>query len=121
MSATGPVLIVDDDEDIREALGEVLADLGYAVVKARNGREALSLVRGLPQPPQLILLDLMMPVMNGWQFLEAHGTDHEVASIPVVVMTAARQSAVDAPAVKAVLRKPIAYDDLVGVVRAHVR
>ena len=88
---TGPdhaILIVDDDEDIRELLAELLREEGYRVVTAENGRAALARLRSAEAAPCLILLDLMMPVMNGFEFLEAFRSDPALASIPVAVVTA---------------------------------
>jgi CheY-like chemotaxis protein len=118
VSARGPVLVVDDDDDIREVLGQVLEDLGCAVISARTGREALSIVRELKAPPPLILLDLMMPVMSGWQFLEHAERDGLIGSCQVVVMSAAKDVAVPSASVKSVLRKPLSYDELEVLVSA---
>jgi CheY-like chemotaxis protein len=81
------VLIVDDDFSIVETLGEVISHEGYAVAGVANGKEALAEVRA--HPPALILLDYMMPVMDGLQVLEAIRVDPAVAAIPVLMMTAA--------------------------------
>ncbi len=62
------ILVVDDDADIRYALVEALEGEGYGALSAANGLEALEVLRILPKPPSVILLDLMMPVMDGWQF-----------------------------------------------------
>ena len=64
-SQDGPVLVVDDDLDIREALAQILEDRGFEVITAANGQEALALLRSLKVCPALILLDLMMPIMDG--------------------------------------------------------
>lgn len=83
-----PVLIVDDEADIVELLTMGLEDAGFVVSSARNGQEALDLLRaGLR--PGLIFLDLMMPVMTGREFCAVRATDPELASIPVVVITGA--------------------------------
>jgi len=84
----GPVLLVDDDLDIREILPETLADMGFDVVTAANGLEALTLVGQMPVRPSVILLDLMMPVMDGYGFLEERRKKPEIASIPVAIITA---------------------------------
>ena len=84
----GPILVVDDDLDIREILSETLADLGFHVLAAANGRDALTLVGDLEVGPSVILLDLMMPVMDGYGFLEARAKDPKLASVPVAVVTA---------------------------------
>ena len=86
--AEGPILVVDDDLDIREILSETLGDLGFHVLAAANGRAALTLVHDLEVGPSVILLDLMMPVMDGYGFLEARAKDPKLASVPVAVITA---------------------------------
>lgn len=115
MSGLPLVLVVDDDESIRESICGVLADLGCNALAARNGREALELLRALEQRPGLILLDMMMPVMNGWQFLEERRRDDALLAIPVVVMTAAVEASVDLSEVKQLMRKPLSYEQLVTV------
>jgi CheY-like chemotaxis protein len=82
------VLIVDDDVDIREILAETLAETGFDVAMAANGLEALRLLRGLSVRPSVILLDLMMPIMDGYGFLEQWRRDPALASIPLAVVTA---------------------------------
>ena len=81
------ILIVDDDTDVRETLCDVLEDEGYRVAGACNGKEALD---ALIQADHvcLVLLDLMMPVMSGHEFLVKHKADPKLAEIPVVVMSA---------------------------------
>jgi CheY-like chemotaxis protein len=83
-----PILIVDDDRDIREILAETLEDRGFAVVTAANGLDALKLIRSLPAAPGVVLLDLMMPVMDGYEFLEERRKDGALGAIPVVIVTA---------------------------------
>jgi CheY-like chemotaxis protein len=103
------VLIVDDDEDIREAIQDALEAVGYATDLASNGAEAKELLdRTLPGA---IVLDLWMPIMNGPQFLEWLATEKSTASIPVIVVTAAPR---DAPPGFPVLPKPIDLDALLG-------
>ena len=85
---TGPILIVDDDLDIRELLAEALEGLGFPAITAMNGLEAAKLVRSMASPPSLILLDLMMPVMDGYGFLEERKNDPVLAKIPVAIITA---------------------------------
>jgi YesN/AraC family two-component response regulator len=81
------ILIVEDDFDIREALTQILEEEGYTVRSAANGREALDVAAKDP-PPNLILLDLMMPVMNGFEVLQAMRDDPGSAGVPVIVLTA---------------------------------
>jgi CheY-like chemotaxis protein len=82
------ILVVDDDHAIRESLSELLEDEGYHVAKATNGQEALEVLARVG-PPCVILLDLMMPVMDGYEFMGRKTADPALASIPVVVITAA--------------------------------
>jgi CheY-like chemotaxis protein len=109
------VLVVDDESEIREALTEALEQEGYRVRIARNGEEALAQAHELP--PDLILLDLMMPVMSGWQFLEARAHDAQLARIPVIVATA---STGDLPqGAAAYLQKPFGLERLRITVGRH--
>jgi CheY-like chemotaxis protein len=80
------VLVIEDDRSIREAVAEVLAAEGYVVSEAANGLEGLREAR--EHLPSLIVLDLMMPTMNGWQFREAQKQDPSLADIPVIVVSA---------------------------------
>jgi CheY-like chemotaxis protein len=82
------VFIVDDDVDVREALAELLEGRGLPVATAANGSEALQRLRAMPTTPAVILLDLRMPVMDGYDFLIEHQLDPRLADIPVVVITA---------------------------------
>jgi CheY-like chemotaxis protein len=81
------ILVVDDDPDIRDSLQEVLEDEGYGVSCVNNGREALDYLRQ-GHRPCVILLDLTMPVMDGWQFRREQKQDPAIADIPLVVITA---------------------------------
>jgi two-component system response regulator CpxR len=83
-----PILIVDDDPDIRDVLAEALVDVGFEVVTAVHGRDALRLLERMVVPPAAILLDLMMPVMDGYAFLEERTKDKALASIPLAIVTA---------------------------------
>jgi CheY-like chemotaxis protein len=84
----GEILIVEDEQDIRQALREIFADEGYAVAVAANGLEALEILRACVDPPRLILLDLMMPGMDGWEFLARIDEDARLHAIPVALMSA---------------------------------
>ncbi len=91
MATSGPcggILVVDDDPDIRDSLREVLEDEGYEVACVGNGREALDHLKAANPRPCVILLDLMMPVMDGWQFRREQKLDADIAGIPLVVITA---------------------------------
>jgi CheY-like chemotaxis protein len=82
------ILVVEDDPDIRESVVEILEDEGHRVTSAGDGREALELLTSVSPPPDLILLDLMMPVMSGYQFREEQLKLPAFADIPVLVVTA---------------------------------
>jgi CheY-like chemotaxis protein len=107
------ILVIDDDSDIREVVGEALAFEGHEVASARDGAEGLA--RCHVFHPDLILLDLMMPGMNGWDFRRAQRRDASLARIPVLVVTALGHD--PDIEVAAVLAKPFRLDDLL----AHVR
>jgi CheY-like chemotaxis protein len=114
------VLIVDDDPDIRDAVGESLRYEGYDVHSAADGRDALDrLEYGLR--PAVILLDLMMPVLNGFDVLEALKSRPEWKSIPVVIVSANRgYEAEDLSGAVSILRKPVNVDRLLAAVEQAV-
>ena len=112
------VLIVDDDPNLLEVTSFVIESEGMAVETARNGEEALALLR-TGRLPRLVLLDLMMPVMSGWEFLEEVAKDASLKPIPVVVLTAADRAQV--PGVVEVLRKPMDLRALLRVVERYLR
>lgn len=89
MNANSTVLVVDDDKRICEIIRGALADSGYSPVVAGNGREALAYLRGAAPRPGLILLDLMMPEMSGWEFRKVQQEDPAIADIPVAIITCA--------------------------------
>ena len=111
------ILVVEDDTDIREMLMLMLETEGYSVVGAAEGIEGLAVLSRI-SAPCLILLDLMMPVMNGWQFLRAVRKDDILAVIPVVVVSAFSGQAQDEQ-VEAILRKPIDVDALMEFVKKY--
>jgi CheY-like chemotaxis protein len=106
-SMAHPVLVVDDDEVMRDALVTLLSGEGYEVVTASNGREALDRLR--ETTPSVILLDYAMPVMDGLAFREAQKADVRFSSIPVILLTAHNVTNFDA---LAVLPKPLSYEML---------
>jgi CheY-like chemotaxis protein len=112
------VLVVDDDGDIRDTLAELLESEGYEVAVAAHGEEALAYLRSAPAP-RLILLDLMMPVMNGFEFRAEQLRDARLAAIPVVVITAGRPSNASSLNAKAVLTKPLGMFELLALVSDH--
>ncbi|MFP2928362.1 response regulator [Pyxidicoccus sp. 3LG] len=111
------VLVVDDDPDILEALSEILEAEGFEIRRARNGKEALERLE--PDPPNLILLDLMMPVMDGWEFAQRMRQKPAVAGIPLIVLSADRNVGSKAADIGAVghLAKPFELNDLLDMVR----
>jgi CheY-like chemotaxis protein len=112
--APRPVLVVDDDPDIRETLRFVLEDAGYPVYCAENGREALEVLAHAERQPGLILLDLMMPVMSGDEMLRALKAVHALAQIPVTIVTAS--GAPMPPLASGLLKKPVDLDVLLRMV-----
>jgi CheY-like chemotaxis protein len=114
------VLLVEDDFDIRDALKQVLTDDGYDVAEAANGLEALSLLRSRPRFG-LIVLDLMMPVMDGWQFRREQQSDPELRGVPVMVLSADANAEKRAEVLGVVdcLRKPVALDALLRSIDRH--
>lgn len=118
MSCQRTVLVVDDDADVRESLCDVLHDEGYFTLTAQNGAEALTRLRA--SGADIILLDLMMPVMDGIDFRSEQRRDPELATIPVIVVSASGDarslaSSLDAAAY---LPKPIRVTQLVQAVHA---
>lgn len=108
------VMVVDDDDAIREALQDVLTDEGYDVISASDGQEALSCLNG-EKRPSAILVDLWMPVMDGWKFLDALLADARFSRIPLVVLTAARDQRARELCVAEVLTKPVQLHQVLGV------
>ena len=114
------VLVVDDDTDLREAMCDVLEAAGHTTHASRNGEEALALMRREPRI-DVVLLDLMMPVMDGWTFRESQLADVELAHIPVVVMTAAADLSRSPIAAAQILSKPVTAKTLIAAVEQHAR
>lgn len=111
------LLLVEDDDGARAALSDILDYEGYTTAACCNGREALDYLHSQPLPA-LIILDLQMPVMDGWQFYNECKRDAALASVPVVVITA-----IQAPAgleVNEVMSKPIDLEHLLDTVRHYV-
>jgi len=119
---SGNVLIVEDDPDVRDMLAALLASEGFYPVAAEDGLEALHLLRIVrhraPHVPCLILLDLMMPVVDGWQLIDQLRRDDHFAGVPVVVITAFNRDLGSAAALP-VLRKPIELGDLLSVTNSY--
>jgi two-component system, sensor histidine kinase and response regulator len=110
------VLVVDDDADIRAFVSELLVDEGYEVRAAPNGRDALAILANWR--PDVILLDLMMPEMDGWAFLARQRLNLELVRIPVIVISASYNLQGGAGRIPAadVVAKPFAIDQLLAKV-----
>lgn len=115
------ILVVDDDESIRDTLVDVLSAEGFRVATAGNAAVAVDRIRSGAMP-NLMLLDLMMPVLSGWEFLVMAEQDEVLGSVPVVVLSAmtAPMGSPNAPGgVKACVRKPVHLDELLSVVSRY--
>jgi DNA-binding response OmpR family regulator len=111
------VLVVEDDGDIRDQLAVRLRDEGFSVATASDGREAMKLLD--ESPVSAVIIDLMLPVMNGWQLVDAIRAHPERQNLPILVITAV--SNVDRAPVGPVFLKPLNVESLVRAVRFHVR
>ncbi len=110
------VLLVEDEEELREMMCEALETYGYTVVTAREGQEALDAIAGI-EHLCLILLDLLMPGMNGWDFFDAVKKRPELRDVPIVVHSSAPSRA--PRGVTRVLQKPLKLDRLVATVQQY--
>ncbi len=117
------VLVVDDDADLREVVSEALADAGYEVANAEDGRAALDLLKKSPHLPAVVLLDVMMPVMNGIELARAMRRDPRLAPLAIVVFTAHADHVRVAEAVGAVasLTKPLKLQSLLDTIERATR
>jgi CheY-like chemotaxis protein len=106
------VIVIEDDADIREAVVTALELEGFHVFQAENGARGLEVLQTMPHP-SLILADLMMPVMDGWQLINALSQDDRLATLPVVVVSATNEKS---PEGFRHVKKPIELDDLVKIV-----
>lgn len=114
------IVIIDDDEDMRSTLADVLAEEGYAVRCFANGAEALRHLKH-HSDASLILLDLEMPVMDGWTFRREQERDRRLKRIPVIAMSASADLGVPSPHAAAVFSKPMDVDQLVQRIGETVR
>jgi CheY-like chemotaxis protein len=116
--ASAFVLVVEDDADIRETVAELLVEEGYEVRSASSGLDALEWLRKGEAVPDVVLLDLMMPIMDGWTFYDHLQQEARWASLPIVVISADANVQEKAARLKpiACLRKPVGIDELLAVV-----
>ena len=113
---THTVLVVEDEQDLRDMMRDALELSGYSVITASNGQEALSKLASIDELC-LVILDLLMPVMNGWDCFEQIRRQPQFSSVPVVVHGSAAEGA-PAGATR-VLKKPVGFDRLLSVVREY--
>ena len=104
---------MDDDEDALDLLGDLLVTHGYAIATAHDGQQALDYLRDNPRP-SLILLDLMMPRMNGWEFLERKAQNDKLAALPVIIISGTEANR---PANLDAVRKAWNIENLLNLVR----
>jgi DNA-binding response OmpR family regulator len=119
-NAVRAVLVVDDDEDINDVVSLALADQGLEVQSARNGREAFDLLKLGSFQPGLILLDLMMPEMNGTEFLSLLRAESRFDAVRVIVMSAHAAVSAQIEGAQALLRKPFDLTQLLDLVDLHL-
>jgi CheY-like chemotaxis protein len=112
------VLIVEDDADLRDMMAQLLSLEGFNAATVSNGREALEYLHDGDRP-DVILLDLMMPVMDGWEFRRRQQADPSVAGVPVIVLSALDQSRAGDVRADAFLKKPLDFDRLLSLVRNY--
>lgn len=114
------VMIMDDDVDIRLTLADILEDEGYTVTSASDGLEGIALINSMAQPPGLIILDLMMPNMNGHEFLKVRTENANLANIPVAYFSAdteihnkSKEAGIES------IRKPVNFGELFSIVSKY--
>jgi two-component system, chemotaxis family, chemotaxis protein CheY len=118
------ILVVDDDPDLRGAIADVLHEEGYEVHCAGHGGEALDQLRQTELGrPSLILLDLMMPEVSGWDFLALQKADPHISQIPVVLMSASSKAPAsgEVPGTVDALRKPFKVEQLLQIIGKHAK
>lgn len=114
------ILVIEDDKDIREATKDALENEGYEVVTAGHGLDGLNIIKNTRIKPKLILLDLNMPVMDGYEFLEEKSQDINFSDIPVIVFSADQNKAKIHSAV-AHIKKPSDLDTILDLVKKYRR
>ncbi|HEY7064464.1 MAG TPA: response regulator [Chloroflexota bacterium] len=112
------ILVVEDEPPVQQLVADLLADEGYRVLLAADGAEALALVGA--EPPDLVLTDLMMPVLNGVELCRRLRADERTRAVPIVVMTAAGRGPSETAGANAYLAKPFDLDVLLEVIASYV-
>ena len=115
------VLIVEDDDELRDALCRTLEGEGFRCHSVKDAWQALALIEEDGLRPQVILMDLMMPRMNGWEFLDRRKRSEALRKIPVVVLSAADAPRLEQLTAEAVLKKPVRVEALVEALRPFLR
>ncbi len=123
MQNSNQILVVEDDKAIREVITDLLEMSGYSVETANNGKDALNQLASVKILPELILLDLMMPVMDGFEFRKQQTKDHRISEIPVLVMSADghvtdKQERISA---QGYLRKPLDVDHFLETIERVIK
>jgi CheY-like chemotaxis protein len=120
MPCPGSIVIIEDDEDIREAMHALLELEGFPVTSFANGKEAIDALKEYSEPC-LILLDLMMPIMNGWEFLKARkALGDTIVAIPVYIVSAiANQLEAEETGASGYIKKPVDAEILVKIVKGY--
>jgi CheY-like chemotaxis protein len=113
--ALGSILVIEDDIDVRNSVVGVLVDEGYDVVEAQHGAAALEILKDMSELPRLILLDLWMPVLDGWGFREQQLLDPRIARVPVIVMSASLPQT-QPRGIRGFLKKPVSLSELLDAV-----
>jgi CheY-like chemotaxis protein len=115
------ILLVEDDLDISEAIQSILEEEKYKVKCTFNGKEALDYLTTAKNTPSLILLDIMMPQMNGYEFREAQLQDPRIANIPTIILSAAgKYENIEKLNFKECLKKPLDLETLIDVVKRNI-
>lgn len=121
MNSDQYVLLVEDDVDISEAIESILKEEGYQIKCVFNGKEALDYLKSANPLPSLILLDIMMPYMNGYEFREIQLRDNKIAAIPTIILSAAgKHEDIDKLNFKETLKKPLDLETLLDVVKRNL-
>lgn len=115
----GAVLVVEDNVALREATTTAIEALGVPTIAAENGVQGLEQLKDLDHPPSMVLLDLMMPVMNGWRFLVEIEQDESIPRVPIFVLSSLADECPRLPLVTGYIQKPMSIRRLESLVKKH--